>query len=232
LKKDIYEPNSREFGPKKCLANIQAGLISHLSEIVCTRSIQGCPEKSFFNKLLVLVRRSTAKGSKINDNQKTAMVFLSPYTWPTLRRMKPSSWNPRYRSFCAARLPKRLIGDLAYDSDPLDQELCQNHRVELIAPTRRTGSKAKTAAFSDIIVCAGSSALENPNAFSLGHTTSVAWLRVGISPRQLLRHGATCICSHSGQGAFMRILIKTHDRELSGIQIPKTRQQRGEPGRT
>lgn len=127
----------------------------------------------------MLVRRSTAKGSKINDNQKTAMVFLSPYTWPTLLRMKPSSWNPRYRSYCAARLPKRLIGDLAYDSDPLDQELCQNHRVELIAPTRRTGSKAKTAAFSDIIVCAGSSALENPNAFSLGHTTSVAWLRVG-----------------------------------------------------
>jgi hypothetical protein len=47
LKKDIYEPNSREFGPKKCLANIQAGLISHLSEIVCTRSIQGCPENHF-----------------------------------------------------------------------------------------------------------------------------------------------------------------------------------------
>ncbi|HEX3585966.1 MAG TPA: hypothetical protein VH024_08220, partial [Candidatus Angelobacter sp.] len=28
LKKDIYEPNSREFGPKKCLANIQAGSLA------------------------------------------------------------------------------------------------------------------------------------------------------------------------------------------------------------
>jgi hypothetical protein len=30
--------------------------------------------------------------------------------------------------------PKRMIGSRAYDGDPLDQRLRQNHRVRLIAP--------------------------------------------------------------------------------------------------
>lgn len=33
--------------------------------------------------------------------------------------------------------PRRLIGDKAYDSDPLDAELFENHGTELIAPHRR-----------------------------------------------------------------------------------------------
>jgi len=37
--------------------------------------------------------------------------------------------------FCQAT-PPRLIGDKAYDSDPLDQRLRQHHGVELIAPHR------------------------------------------------------------------------------------------------
>ena len=36
------------------------------------------------------------------------------------------------------------MGDLAYDSDPLDAELRQNHGVELIAPHKKNRSKAKT----------------------------------------------------------------------------------------
>jgi transposase len=52
--------------------------------------------------------------------------------------------EPTLQSCCAPRLPKRLIGDLAYDSDPLDQELRQNHGVELIAPHKKNRSKAKT----------------------------------------------------------------------------------------
>jgi transposase len=39
--------------------------------------------------------------------------------------------------------PKRLIGDKAYDSDPLDERLAENG-VELIAPHRSNRKKAKT----------------------------------------------------------------------------------------
>jgi transposase len=52
--------------------------------------------------------------------------------------------EPTLQSCCAPQLPKKLIGDLAYDSDPLDQELRQNHGVELIAPHKKNRSKAKT----------------------------------------------------------------------------------------
>jgi transposase len=52
--------------------------------------------------------------------------------------------EPTLQSCCAPQLPKKLIGDLAYDSDPLDQELRQNHGVELIAPHKKNRSKTKT----------------------------------------------------------------------------------------
>lgn len=40
-------------------------------------------------------------------------------------------------------LPVRLIGDKAYDSDPLDAALKEQYDIELIAPNRR-GRKCKT----------------------------------------------------------------------------------------
>lgn len=52
--------------------------------------------------------------------------------------------EPTLQSCCAPRLPKRLMGDLAYDSDPLDEELRQDHGVELIAPHKKNRSKART----------------------------------------------------------------------------------------
>ena len=42
-----------------------------------------------------------------------------------------------------ADLPQRLIGDKAYDSDPLDAELAEAG-VEMIAPHRRNRKKPKT----------------------------------------------------------------------------------------
>src|SRR5690606_25187356 len=39
-------------------------------------------------------------------------------------------------------LPQRLIGDKAYDSDPLDQELAQ-HGIEMIAPNRAKHPKSQ-----------------------------------------------------------------------------------------
>jgi len=40
-------------------------------------------------------------------------------------------------------IPQRLIGDKAYDSDPLDQTL-KEQGIEMIAPHRRNRSKPKT----------------------------------------------------------------------------------------
>jgi transposase len=40
-------------------------------------------------------------------------------------------------------LPERLIGDKAYDSDPLDEKLATEYGIELIAPNRR-GRKRRT----------------------------------------------------------------------------------------
>ena len=42
------------------------------------------------------------------------------------------------------KTPKRLIGDKAYDSDPLDERLRQKHGVELIAPHKSNRQKPKT----------------------------------------------------------------------------------------
>ena len=40
-------------------------------------------------------------------------------------------------------LPDRLIGDKAYDSDALDQELAHKYDIELIAPNRQPTSKSQ-----------------------------------------------------------------------------------------
>jgi transposase len=42
-----------------------------------------------------------------------------------------------------AALPKRLIGDKAYDSDLLDERLRQDQGIELIAPNRRKRKKTQ-----------------------------------------------------------------------------------------
>jgi transposase len=41
------------------------------------------------------------------------------------------------------QLPARLIGDKAYDSDPLDQKLADEYGIEMIAPNRR-GRRRRT----------------------------------------------------------------------------------------
>jgi transposase len=44
---------------------------------------------------------------------------------------------------CAEEEPKRLIGDRAYDSDPLDESLAERG-IEMIAPHRRDRKKPRT----------------------------------------------------------------------------------------
>jgi len=41
-------------------------------------------------------------------------------------------------------MPEKLIGDRAYDSDPLDEQLLEEYGVEMIAPHRSNRKKAKT----------------------------------------------------------------------------------------
>ena len=41
-------------------------------------------------------------------------------------------------------LPVRLIGDKAYDSDPLDARLAERYRVELIAPHKSNRKRKRT----------------------------------------------------------------------------------------
>jgi transposase len=43
-----------------------------------------------------------------------------------------------------AMAPERMIGDRAYDSDPLDAEIRERFGVELVAPHNSTRSKAPT----------------------------------------------------------------------------------------
>ncbi|WP_420313858.1 IS5 family transposase [Bryobacter aggregatus] len=40
-------------------------------------------------------------------------------------------------------MPKRLIGDKAYDSDKLDEKLAEEYSIEMIAPNRRNRSKTQ-----------------------------------------------------------------------------------------
>ena len=97
---------------------------------------------------LVSALQNAAKAAKSWQSQ-TAMVFLSPCTWPALRRMKQNSSNPRSSNASSAKLRERLIGDRAYDSDPLDQRIRQRYGVQFIAPhklVRGADPPPKTAA--------------------------------------------------------------------------------------
>jgi len=42
------------------------------------------------------------------------------------------------------RAPKRMIGDKAYDSDPVDLRLLKEHGTELIAPHKANRKRPKT----------------------------------------------------------------------------------------
>jgi transposase len=52
--------------------------------------------------------------------------------------------EPTLQSCLAPALPNFVIGDPAYDSDPLDAEVRQHHGVELVAPHKINRIKAKT----------------------------------------------------------------------------------------
>jgi transposase len=63
-------------------------------------------------------------------------VFLSPSVYKALRPMKANSSEGALAGSFLYELPARLVGDRAYDSDPLDRKLEEEYGIELIAPHR------------------------------------------------------------------------------------------------
>ena len=51
--------------------------------------------------------------------------------------------EPTLEAVFAPDTPERLVGDRAYDSDPLDEQLAEQG-IEMIAPHRRSRKKPKT----------------------------------------------------------------------------------------
>jgi hypothetical protein len=102
--------------------------------------------------------------------------------------------------------PERLIGDKAYDSDPLDQRVREHLRVELIAPaplepeqTSHTG-RPRAAALS--------SSLENRASVCLASQLSSHRHSLGILPREFPRNGSTRMRCHPPE-AFMICVLET-----------------------
>src|SRR5438552_11419186 len=54
------------------------------------------------------------------------------------------SFPTRRSSDLTRAKPERMIGDSAYDSDPLDQRLREKHRIRLIAPHKRNRRRKNT----------------------------------------------------------------------------------------
>jgi hypothetical protein len=48
------------------------------------------------------------------------------------------------------KLPAWLIGDKAYDSDPLDAKLAEDYGIELIGPNRRGATQTQNSGWSQI----------------------------------------------------------------------------------
>jgi transposase len=72
----------------------------------------------------------------------TALLFLSPSMRRVLLRTKLPLLERLSERFVEER-PSKLVGDRAYDSDPLDESLLAEG-IEMIAPHRRNRKKAKT----------------------------------------------------------------------------------------
>ena len=77
-----------------------------------------------------------------------ALDFLPAYS-PQLNPIERVWKLTRRRCLHIDVLPARLIGDRAYDSDPLDRRLERDYSIELIRPTGRTAIRPKTGASCD-----------------------------------------------------------------------------------
>jgi hypothetical protein len=89
--------------------------------------------------------------------------------------------------------PENLIGDRAYDSDPLDEEL-QNEGIEMIAPhcsNRRKAGHARSATANPLHATLAGRALFRLDTMATSHPRPL-----GISPPQLPWLRPTCLPRH------------------------------------
>lgn len=91
---------------------------------------------------MLSARRSAAKEPRSWPSQ-TLLVFLSPLTLKALRPHEVKLEATIDKGFIQ-ETPDKIIGDKAYDSDPLDYRLLGEHRIETIAPHRNGRKKPKT----------------------------------------------------------------------------------------
>jgi len=132
----------------------------------CHRRFQQWVRSGKLEAALQLLARHLHERGKLNlDEAFVDATFASakkgalPSALPVAARVPRSSLSPLITVFASPaecqlvedvlagsfldQLPARLIGDKAYDSDPLDEKLAAEYGIELIAPNRR-GRKHRT----------------------------------------------------------------------------------------
>jgi transposase len=82
------------------------------------------------------------KGSKIMAFSDSTSIPLALHT-ESASPHEVSLVGPTLESSFLKEMPERLVGDKAYDSDPLDESL-KEQGIEMIAPHRRNRKKKKT----------------------------------------------------------------------------------------
>ncbi|HZD93573.1 MAG TPA: IS5 family transposase [Candidatus Sulfotelmatobacter sp.] len=83
------------------------------------------------------------KGSKImavTDGNGVPVAVHVASASPHETRLVEATLDSKF----APRLPQKLLGDLAYDSDPLDQTLKEKYGIELVAPHKENRRKPAT----------------------------------------------------------------------------------------
>ncbi len=103
-----------------------------------------------------------------------------------------------------ADVPHQLIGDKAYDSDRLDEQLMQEYGTELIAPTSEPPPTPKTVGACDATAVVGRS-----NGSSLGCSTSDGWLCATNIMRRTSKVSFTLARHRYPLEAFMRWLLSS-----------------------
>jgi hypothetical protein len=102
------------------------------------------------------------------------------------------------------KLPARLIGDKAYDSDTLDEKLAGEYGIEVIAPTRAS-ENARWAIAAPI-----SKTMEGRTAFCLNAYLPSSRHSTGILRREFPRLRSTCPPPYDAQ-TFRRAVLEWKD---------------------
>ena len=151
-------------------------LAAHLHErsrLRLNEAVRGCaPSRSAKKGGLLSDRRARTRVPR-SSLSPLVTVYLSPYLSRAQRPAECLLVEEVLAGSFLDELPARLVGDKAYDSDALDEQLATEYGIELIAPNRRKRGKTQDGR------CAGIEGAGKSSGFSPGCTTSAAWSRAG-----------------------------------------------------